>query len=66
MSEKEMLEVDVEDLKHAYDKLIEALYDLREVEGLDEEYEELNNIAETINDTRIKRENKLERMEEIA
>ncbi len=66
MDEKEMLEVDIEDLKDAYKRIQEALNDLKDVDGLDEQYELLHSIAEDINDRRIKLEVKLERLEEIA
>lgn len=66
MNEKEMLEIDIEDLKDAYKKMQEVLNDLKDVDGLDEQYNELHNIAEDINDLRIEKESKLERLEEIA
>lgn len=64
--EKENLEIDIANKRHAYEKLQEVLNDLKDVEGLDEQYELLHNIAEEINDSRIDDENKLERLEEIA
>ena len=64
MEKQEVLEVDIGDLKHAYEKMQEVLNDLKDVDGLDEEYEHLNNIAETINDMRIDKEVKLECLEE--
>ena len=66
MSDKELLEIDIENKKNAYEKIQEALNDLKDVCGLDEEYEELYNIAEEINDSRIYDEARLERMEEIT
>lgn len=66
MDEKEMLEVDIENLKDAYNRIQEVLNDLKDVNGLDEQYNELHSIAEDINDKRIENENKLERLEEIA
>ena len=42
------------------------LNDLKDVDGLDEDYIELNEIAERINDLRIDKEVKLERLEELA
>lgn len=61
-----MLKVDIERLKNAYDKLQKALNQLKDVDGLNEQYNELYCIAEDINDRRIKLEVKLERLEEIA
>lgn len=65
MDDKERLEKDIGDLKHAYEKMQEVLNDLREVEGLDEQYNLLHTVAEDINDKRIKNENELERLEDI-
>lgn len=67
MDEKEMLEIDIDNLKDAYNRIQEALNDLKDVENYsDAQYEELNYLAEDINDLRIEKENKLERLEEIA
>ena len=66
MEEQEILEIDIGDLRHAYEKMQEVLNDLKDVEGLDEDYIELNEIAERINDLRIDKEVKLERLEELA
>ena len=65
MDDKERLENDIGDLKHSYEKMQEVLNDLREVEGLDEQYNLLHTVAEDINDKRIKNENELERLEDI-
>lgn len=66
MNEKEMLEVDIENLKDAYNRIQEVLNDLKDIDGLDEQYDGLHSIAEDINDLRIENENKLERLGEIA
>ena len=66
MNEKEMLEIDIGDLRNAYKKMQEVLNDLKDVDGLDEQYNELHSIAEDINDLRIEKESKLERLEDIA
>lgn len=66
MEEQEILEIDIGDLRHAYEKMQEVLNDLKDVDGLDEDYIELNEIAERINDLRIDKEVKLERLEELA
>ena len=65
MEEQEILEIEIGDLKHAYKKMQEVLNDLKDVDGLDEDYIELNEIAERINDLRIDKEVKLERLEEL-
>lgn len=61
-----MLETDIESLKSAYNRIKEALNYLKDVDELNEQYNELYCIAEDINDRRIKLEIKLERMEAIA
>lgn len=66
MDEKEMLETDIESLKNAYNMIKEALNYLKDVDDLNEQYNELYCIAEDINDRRIKLEIKLERLEGIA
>lgn len=66
MEEQEILEIDIGDLRHAYEKMQEVLNDLKDVDGLDEDYIELNEIAERINDLRIDKEVKLEKLEDLA
>lgn len=67
MDEKEMLEIDIGNLRNAYDKIQESLNDLRDVEEFeDTKYNDLFYIAESINELRIEKESKLERLEEIA
>ena len=66
MEEQEILEIEIGDLRHAYEKMQEVLNDLKDVDGLDDDYIELNEIAERINDLRIDKEVKLERLEELA
>lgn len=64
MEEQEILEIDIGDLKHAYEKMQEVLNDLKDVDGLDDDYIELNEISERINDLRIDKEVRLEILEE--
>lgn len=67
MNDKELLEIDIGDLRNAYDRIQEALNDLRDVEEFEEsKYNDLFYIAESINELRIEKEIKLERLEEIA
>ena len=37
MEEQEILEIEIGDLRHAYEKMQEVLNDLKDVDGLDEE-----------------------------
>lgn len=67
MDERDLLEIDIENLKDAYKRLQEALNDLKAIDEFeDDKYNDLFYIAEDINDLRIKKESKLERLEEIA
>ena len=65
MEEQEILEIEIGDLRHAYKKMQEVLNDLKDVDGLDDDYIELNEISERINDLRIDKEVRLEILEEI-
>ena len=67
MDERDLLEIDIENLNDAYKRLQEALNDLKAIDEFeDDKYNDLFYIAEDINDLRIKKESKLERLEEIA
>lgn len=62
---EQKLEIEIFDLKHAYDRMIEALNDLADIEDFaDDSYKELNTIAEEINDLRIEKEAELERLQD--
>lgn len=66
MEEKEMLEVDIEDLKNACNNIIQAMNNLKDIlDGLDEEYVQLEQILDSINDLIGQKENRLERLQEI-
>jgi len=62
----ENIKIDIQDLKNAYDNILKAINDLSEVDGLDEEYKQLDLIAQTIDDKRIELEAELENLEEEA
>lgn len=62
--EKENLEVDIENIKDAYDKLIQAMNDIVDVDGLDEQYQDLERIADDLDNERINLEIALEKIEE--
>ena len=64
MEDQVILEIDIGYLKHAYEKMQEVLNDLKDVDGLDDDYIELNEISERINDLRIDKEVRLEILEE--
>ena len=42
MSEIEILEIELKDLKNAIDNIISAINNIKDVDGLDEEYKQLN------------------------
>ena len=67
MDEKEILQIDIENLNNAYYEIEKALNNLKDVEDFSNiQYQELHNIAENINDLKIEKEIDLERLEEIA
>lgn len=62
----EQIQIDITDLKEAYNNLIQALNNLKDVEGIDEEYKQLDIITEAIDNKRISLEAELENLEEEA
>lgn len=50
MNKIEMLEIEIKDLENAYDDVCRAINNLNDVEGLDEEYKMLDEIAGSIDD----------------
>lgn len=66
MVDLEDLEVQLQDLKNAYQNLINGLNDLEGVEGLDEQFIELDRIIRDVNEQRIELEARIEFLEEEA
>lgn len=65
MSETELLEIDIKDIINASERIEEALNDLSEVEGFDDEdYNYLQDIVDKLQTLRIEKENKLEILED--
>ena len=65
MSETELLEIDIKDISNASERIEEALNDLSEVEGFDDEdYNCLQDIVDKLQTLRIEKENKLEMLED--
>lgn len=65
MSETELLEIDIKDISNASERIEEALNDLSEVEGFDDEdYNCLQDIVDKLQTLRIEKENKLEILED--
>jgi hypothetical protein len=62
----EDLEVQIKDLKNAYTNVIEAMNNISDVDGLDEEYTYLDTIAQLIDDKRTSFESELEDLKEEA
>ena len=62
----EEIKVDILNIKDAYDNILKAINDLADVDGLDEEYKQLDLMAQTIDDKRIELEAELENLEEEA
>lgn len=64
MSEAELLEVDIKDIKNGTNRLEEAINDLKNIEEFpDEDYNYLQDLIEKLRDLRIDKENKLEILE---
>ena len=60
----EEVKVNIQNIKDAYDNIIQAMNNISEVDGLDEEYKMLDTIAQTIDDKRIELELELKNLEE--
>lgn len=65
MEEKEIIEISIEDLNNAYDKIVQAMKDIIELDELDEEYSQLEQILDKIKEVRMNKESKLEKLQEI-
>lgn len=66
MNEIDELEEDIKHLKKAYNTILEAMDYLNEVEGIMEEYQQLETLADTIDNKRIDKEYELEQLEDEA
>lgn len=60
----EEIEVQITDLKNAYNDILSAINNLKDVEGLDAEYEQLNTIADAIDERGTDLEKELEELKE--
>lgn len=64
MSEAELLEVDIKDIKNGTNRLEEAINDLKDIEEFpNEDYNYLQDLIEKLRDIRIDKENQLEILE---
>lgn len=66
MTDIEILEIDLQDLKNAIENIENALNNISDIEGLDDEYKELERILETFDNKRISLELDLEKLQENA
>ena len=66
MNEIEKIEIDIQDLKNAYTNIVEAMNNIKDLDGLDETYRSLDIALYDIEDMRIKLEVELENLEEEA
>lgn len=62
----EEIKVDILNIKDAYDNILKAINDLADVNGLDEEYKQLDYIVQVLDEKRIDLEAELENLEEEA
>ena len=66
MSEIEILEIELKDLKNAIDNIISAINNIKDVDGLDEEYKQLDIMLGTFEEKRENIELEIENLEEEA
>ena len=66
MSEIEILEIELKDLKNAIDNIISAINNINDVDGLDEEYKQLDIMLGTFEEKRENIELEIENLEEEA
>lgn len=66
MEDLEIIEVEIKDLKNAYTNIVEAINNFKDVDGLDEEYKQLDLIAQAIDDKRLELECEEENLKEEA
>lgn len=62
--EKEELEVDIQNIKNACNKLVQAMNDIVDIDGTDEQYQDLERIYDELDNERINLELALEQIEE--
>ena len=60
MTDIERIEIDIQDLKNAYDDIVRAMNNIQDVDGLDEQYKQLEILADEIDNKRISLEVDLE------
>ena len=66
MSEIEILEIELKDLKNAIDNIISVINNIKDVDGLDEEYKQLNTMLVNFDEKRENIELEIENLEEEA
>lgn len=66
MSEIEILEIELKDLKNAIDNIISAINNIKDVDELDEEYKQLNTMLVNFDEKRENIELEIENLEEEA
>lgn len=66
MSEIEILNIELKDIKNAIDEINKAMNDISDINGLDEEYKQLEIIWNTFDNKRLDIERELENLEEEA
>ena len=66
MSEIKILEIELKDLKNAIDNIISAINNIKDVDGLDEQYKQLNTMLVNFDEKRENIELEIENLEEEA
>jgi len=62
--EAQWLEANIQNLKDAYSELVKAMNNIVEIDALDDQYKQLERIADEIDNERINLEIELEQLEE--
>lgn len=66
MSEIEILEIELKDLKNAIDNITSAINNIKDVDGLDEEYKQLDIILSTFEEKKSDIAKEIELLEDEA
>lgn len=66
MEDMEVLQVQIKDLENAYTNIIEAMNNIKDVDGLDKEYSNLDIMAQKIDERKLELETELKNLEEEA
>lgn len=64
MEELEILQVDIQNLKNGYKNIMRGIYDIKDVEGIDEVYKKIDLALQEIDELRLDKESEEESKKE--